>query len=208
MLIFMKADKRELILDTAQQLMTVRSEGEISVAQIAKEAGIGKGSIYYYFDSKEEIMYAVIERAYRKALHEYFSCIDSSLPAIDKIKALFFCTIKKEFNDNQLNLFRTLHLNDDLILHNYIKHVAIAEISPILEKLLIQGIEEGSIHTDTPKESAEMVVAVLTFILDGTVFTEDAVTYNKLKVFAGVLNTCLSTAPGTFDFLFDLKYLI
>lgn len=202
----MKPDKKELILNTAERLMT-ESGRDISVAHIAKEAGIGKGSIYYYFDSKEEIMYAVIERGYRKALHEYFSCINGSASAMEKIKSLFFCTVKKEFQDNQTNLFRTLHLNDNLILHNYIKHVAIAEMSPILEKLLREGIDEGSFHTDTPKESAEMIVAVLTFILDGTVFSDDAVTYNKLKLFANVLNTCLSVEKGSFDFLYDLKYL-
>lgn len=202
----MKADKKELILDAAEGLMMQTSQNDISVSLIAKAAGIGKGSIYYYFKSKEEIMYAVIERGYRKALHEYFSCIDDSLPAIDKIKMLFFCSIKREFNDNQDNLFRKLHVNNDVILHNYIKHIAINEMSPVLEKLL-QGIEEGSIHTDTPKESAEMIVAVLTFILDGTVFPNDTITYNKLKVFANVLNTCISAEKGSFDFLFDIDLL-
>lgn len=203
----MKADKKELILDAAEGLMMQTSQNDISVSLIAKAAGIGKGSIYYYFKSKEEIMYAVIERGYRKALHEYFSCIDDSLPALDKIKMLFFCSIKREFNDNQDNLFRKLHVNNDVILHNYIKHIAINEMSPVLEKLLLQGIEEGSIHTDTPKESAEMIVAVLTFILDGTIFSNDTITYNKLKVFANVLNTCISAEKGSFDFLFDIDLL-
>lgn len=203
----MKTDKKEIILDAAERLMMKASQNDISVSLIAKEAGIGKGSIYYYFKSKEEIMYAVIERGYRKALHEYFSCIDSQLPAIEKIKMLFFCTIKKEFNDNRENLFRKLHVNDDVILHNYVKHIALAEMSPVLEKLLLQGIEEGSIYTDTPKESAEMIVAVLSFILDGTIFVNDIATYNKLKVFANVLNTCLSAEKGSFDFLFDIDIL-
>lgn len=203
----MKTDKKEIILDAAERLMMKASQNDISVSLIAKEAGIGKGSIYYYFKSKEEIMYAVIERGYRKALHEYFSCIDSQLPAIEKIKMLFFCTIKKEFNDNRENLFRKLHVNEDVILHNYVKHIALAEMSPVLEKLLLQGNEEGSIYTDTPKESAEMIVAVLSFILDGTIFVNDIATYNKLKVFANVLNTCLSAEKGSFDFLFDIDIL-
>ncbi|MGN1304116.1 MAG: TetR/AcrR family transcriptional regulator [Oscillospiraceae bacterium] len=203
----MKADKKEIILDAAERLMMKTSQNDISVSLIAKEAGIGKGSIYYYFKSKEEIMYAVIERGYRKALHEYFSCIDSQLPAIEKIKMLFFCTIKKEFNDNRENLFRKLHVNEDVILHNYVKHIALAEMSPVLEKLLLQGIEERSIYTDTPKESAEMIVAVLSFILDGTIFENDIATYNKLKVFANVLNICLSAEKGSFDFLFDVDIL-
>ena len=52
-----------------------------------------------------------------------------------------------------------------------------------------------------------MIVAVLTFILDGTVFPNDTITYNKLKVFANVLNTCISAEKGSFDFLFDIDLL-
>ncbi|MGN0612870.1 MAG: TetR/AcrR family transcriptional regulator [Porcipelethomonas sp.] len=203
----MKTDKRELILYTAERLMTSVSDKDISVALIAKEAGIGKGSVYYYFQSKEEIMYGVVERAYKRALHEYFDSIDPSLPALTKIKALFFGIIKTEFQDSRKNLVRMLHLNESAVLHNYMKQIAITEISPVLEKLLRQAIEEKTIYTDIPKESAEMIVAVLTFILDGTVFTDEKSTYNKLKIFASVLDTCLMTEKGSFDFLTDVKAL-
>lgn len=40
--------------------------GEISVESIARKAGMGKGSVYYYFDSKDEILGNVIERSYRR----------------------------------------------------------------------------------------------------------------------------------------------
>nr|WP_088369212.1 TetR/AcrR family transcriptional regulator [endosymbiont 'TC1' of Trimyema compressum] len=36
----------------------------ISISQIAKKVGIGKGSIYYYFSSRDEIINALIERIY------------------------------------------------------------------------------------------------------------------------------------------------
>lgn len=84
------------------------------------------------------------------------------------------------------------------------KYIAVQEISPILTDLLKQGIAEGSIETDTPKESAEMIVAVLTFFLDDTIFPEDPVNVkNKLKIFARVLETCLKTEDGSFDFLYQ-----
>lgn len=46
-----------------------------------------------------------------------------------------------------------------------------------------------------------MIVAVLTFFLDDTIFPEDPVNVkNKLKIFARVLETCLKTEDGSFDF--------
>lgn len=202
----MKIDKKDLIFDAMEQLMSTVPYKDISVNTIAKKAGIGKGSIYYYFKSKDEILYALIERSYRRAIHEYFESIQSESDAmsLEKIKKLFQIIITKEFKDNEKNLIVTLHLNNDLLLHNKMKYIAIQEISPILTELFEQGIKEGSIKTDMPKESAEIIVAVLTFLLDDTNFPENSVNMkNKLKIFAGVLETCLKTEPGSFDFIYN-----
>lgn len=202
----MKTDKRDLILTAAEKLISALPYNEISVDTIAKKAGIGKGSIYYYFKSKDEIIYTVIEQSYSRATHEYFNSIHelSEISALKKIKKLFQSVIKREFADNEKNMIIALHLNDDIILHNKMKYAAIREISPILTELLKEGIREGSIITETPKETAEMIVAVLTFFLDDTAFPEDSVTMkNKLKIFAGVLEICLKTEPGSFDFLYN-----
>ena len=180
----MKNDKKELIFDAMEQLMASAPYKEISVDTIAKKAGIGKGSIYYYFKSKDEILYSVIERSYRRAVHEYFESIKSQADAsaLEKIKKLLQSVIKEDFKDNEKNLIVTLHLNNDILLHNKMKYFAVQEISPILTELLQQGIKEGSIKTDTPKESAEIIVAVLTFLLDDNGFPEDSVSMkNKLK---------------------------
>ncbi len=198
----MKNDKKEQILQAMEKLMCVMPNKEISVNLIAKTAQMGKGSIYYYFESKEEILYAVIERCYKRAIHEYFKKINSEASAMEKIKLLFRSILKKEFHDNQKNLIYTLHLHDDLLLHNKMKLVAFQEISPILEELLIQGIDEGTVSTETPKESAEMIVSVLTFFLDNTVIPEnDQSILKKLKIFSNVLDTCLHAEKGSFDFL-------
>ncbi|MGN0620270.1 MAG: TetR/AcrR family transcriptional regulator [Porcipelethomonas sp.] len=199
----MKTDKRNLILDTAEKLMTVTDDHDITINMIAQKAGIGKGSIYYYFQSKEEILDAVIDRCYKKALHEYFIDINTHATALEKIKFLFQSMIKKEFHDNQQNFIIALHLHDDLMLHNKMKLTAIQEVSPVLAGLLKQGIDEGSIITDTPDESAEMIVAVITYLFDRSIFSSDnQKTFSKMKLLASVLETCLHTAKGSFDFLF------
>lgn len=48
--------KSDAILDALQQLMNEKDIHNISVSEIADKAGIGKGSIYYYFPSKNAIL--------------------------------------------------------------------------------------------------------------------------------------------------------
>ena len=63
-----QSQKYELILDSLQKLLESRKLQTISVSEIAQTAGIGKGSIYYYFPSKDAILEALVERNYEKPL--------------------------------------------------------------------------------------------------------------------------------------------
>lgn len=199
-----KPDKRELIYDALEELMFTVPFKEISVESIAQKAGVGKGSVYYYFDSKDEILDNVIERSYRRAIREYLNNISSEKSALGRIKQLFKSVLKKDFGSSRQNLIVTLHLHDDLVLHNKLKAIAVQELSPILTLLLEQGIDEGSIKMEYPKESAEIIVTVLTVFLDNTAAVQERISVKKkLRIFANVLETCLKTQKGSFDFLFD-----
>ena len=54
--------KYEKILNSLQQLLEQKNIQTISVSEIASNAGMGKGSIYYYFPSKNAILEALIKR--------------------------------------------------------------------------------------------------------------------------------------------------
>ena len=60
--------KYNKILDALQELLDNKDIHSISVSEIAQKAGIGKGSIYYYFPSKDAILDALVERNYEKPL--------------------------------------------------------------------------------------------------------------------------------------------
>ena len=47
---------KEKILEAASQLLAEKSFNEISLAQIAARAGVTKGSVYYYYKTKDDIL--------------------------------------------------------------------------------------------------------------------------------------------------------
>ncbi len=201
----MSEDKKDKILDSAEELMCGMTDPnrEITVNMIAKNAGIGKGSIYYYFKSKEEIVDAVIDRCYSMAIRDYFENIKKCSGVQEKIKTLFRSILRKEFRDSSKNILLSLHVQDDLVLHSKMMMTAIKTVSPILTGLLEEGCADGSVSTEAPRESAEMIVAMLTFLLDNSFFPSDSRSmYRKLKLYASVLETCLHSEKGSFDFLF------
>ena len=57
-----KQERHEAILDAAERLLTRLAERVPSVAEVADEAGLAKGTVYLYFPSKEELLLALHER--------------------------------------------------------------------------------------------------------------------------------------------------
>src|SRR5258708_13478579 len=55
-------DKRTRLIETATKLAYGRGFRETSLADIAEEARVPVGNVYYYFKTKEELAEAVVER--------------------------------------------------------------------------------------------------------------------------------------------------
>jgi TetR/AcrR family transcriptional regulator, transcriptional repressor for nem operon len=56
------ATTRDQILDAAARLIHLRGYHGTSLDDVLRESGVGKGNFYYYFKSKEELGYAIIDR--------------------------------------------------------------------------------------------------------------------------------------------------
>jgi TetR/AcrR family transcriptional repressor of nem operon len=56
------AATRDQILDAASRLISFRGYHCSSLDDVLRESGVGKGNFYYYFKSKEDLGYAIIDR--------------------------------------------------------------------------------------------------------------------------------------------------
>ncbi len=56
-------ERRRLLLEVGARLFTTHSYGELSMAAIAREAGISKALLYHYFPSKQELFRATLAQA-------------------------------------------------------------------------------------------------------------------------------------------------
>ncbi len=56
---------RDGIVSAAARIIHVKGYNSTSVDDVLREIGIGKGNFYYYFKSKEDLGYAILDRAIR-----------------------------------------------------------------------------------------------------------------------------------------------
>lgn len=58
----MNDDVQKMILDAAEDLLAQKSLKEVTLAQIAEHANVAKGTVYYYYKNKEDILFAIFDR--------------------------------------------------------------------------------------------------------------------------------------------------
>ncbi len=195
--------KSDLILDSMQKLMLKKDTRSISVSEIAREAGIGKGSIYYYFKSKEEIVDAVIERSYSDAIRQAQELVQApGLDALTKMEIIF-----RTCRDSSIELSRQeagsyMELQQSALLHQ--QYIMIRNLRPILADIIRQGNQEGTISCSSPDEVAEIVLIILTIKFDTYLSNSDLTqTQKTLDVFTYMLETSFQIEKGRLDYIWS-----
>ncbi len=162
--------KEELILDALQNLLKQKSIQNITVSEIAQAAGIGKGSIYYYFPSKEAVFDALVERNYKKPIETAKSLSQQTdISPFTRMAMIFQACRDSSAQFLSFEPSRNQPLEDQSYLHQkYINHI-ITSLTPVLADIIQQGIALGEIHFDSPRALAEIVLIVLTVKFDTTI---------------------------------------
>src|SRR4030095_2203892 len=80
--------RREAILEAASRLIHVHGYNHTSLDDVLRESGVGKGNFYYYFKSKEDLGYAILDQIsgsfLERTLEPCFS--DPEGPALGQIR--------------------------------------------------------------------------------------------------------------------------
>ncbi len=80
--------RRKEVMDVAARIFSEKGYEATSIQEIAEEVGILKGSLYYYIDTKEDLLFGVIEEAYDAALGVIQELEQRDGSALDLIDAL------------------------------------------------------------------------------------------------------------------------
>lgn len=199
-----KLTKRDLILDAMQELMNTETAQSISVSDIAKKAGIGKGSVYYYFHSKNDIIEAVIERSYSSAIEESKKLVCSSdIEPFTKMEIIYrACTDASLILKRQVEYGSFTEIQESALVHQKFIHILIKNFKPILADIFRQGSRDGMISCENPEEVAEIVLIVLTFKLDNYIFPSSKENIQKtLSVFSQMQATSMGIEWEKLKFL-------
>lgn len=87
-------DVRQKILDAAEQRLWHYGFKKTTIDEIASDAGVGKGTVYLYFDGKEAIGLAIVAQYKKRGLERVAEIAhDPSKPPVQKLTEMLQCPI-------------------------------------------------------------------------------------------------------------------
>ena len=160
---------REKILLTAQRLFHERGYSEVGINTLCHEAGVVKGSFYHFYSSKQELLEAVIQRNLDLLLDQLARQAEAGGSGRDRLLAHFsaiIATAASQKADRGRILGCAIGtLSSELAATNEPARVASAgafrKWRELLERLLGQGIEDGSIARSVDPESTALAMLAL-----------------------------------------------
>ncbi|QLB52746.1 TetR/AcrR family transcriptional regulator [Streptococcus sanguinis] len=198
------ANKKDFILDTAQELFMEQGFDQTSISQILEATQIARGTLYYYFSSKEEIMDAIIERTIERAFTASQAFADNRELTVLERLAGSMAALNLNHQEGEEVL---LHLNQpqNALLHEKTNQILLERAPQILLPIIQDGIAAGDMKTDYPYESLEMI---LTYSLQAFGSSFQALPpekqQQKLQAFLYLLETLFHSRQGYFNPFLDL----
>ncbi|MEG1481764.1 TetR/AcrR family transcriptional regulator [Clostridium sp.] len=165
------------IISVSSKLFLEKGFEKTSMQDIASTAGISKGAIYHHFNSKTEIISAVMENQKDTIAKSLDSWLDesTSLTGREKLISILEKNIESQEAHYLDNALKTQVKSSEFIV-SYMQN-CINESAPIFSKIIKEGVEDGSIITEYPDECAEVFFLLINIWCDPVVFKCDS---NKL----------------------------
>lgn len=104
-----KQEVREAILDATERLLARYGYRKMTVEDIAREVGVGKGTIYLHFSSKEEIVLSHVDRIVERVKERLWAIARSEASAATRIRLMLLTRVLFRFDSIQ---HYTQSLND------------------------------------------------------------------------------------------------
>ncbi len=163
------AAKRTEILDSALRLIYAKGYQKMTIQDILNDLKISKGALYHYFDSKEALLEALVDRMGRAAEQALLPVIqDPHLTALQKLQRYF--EVSADWKQSQktliLSLLRMWYSDENAFIRQKLNEASRTETARLLEPILRQGIQEKVFNTPFPRQAAVVVAGVYMSLSD------------------------------------------
>lgn len=167
-------DKRNRILDAAVVEIARSGYYGTTVARIARRAGVADGTIYLYFENKDAILTAVLDRAMDRFIRRGAVEIPARGGARERLAAVVRQHLELVGQDHDLAVVLQVELRHNLQFMGVYSRTRLREYLGILAEILAQGQQEGVFRADAePRDTAKLIFGVLDQTVTDWILADD-----------------------------------
>jgi AcrR family transcriptional regulator len=156
--------RRAEFVAAAQRMIQVKGYERLSVQEILEAVGASKGAFYHYFDSKADLLDAVVEGMIDGGTATLMPIVDDpNLSALEKLAGLFsgIARWKGERTDLVLAVLRVWLADDNAIVREKFRRGTVTRVTPLLARIVAQGQAEGQFEGNSPDDVARVLVSLI-----------------------------------------------
>jgi len=190
------------LIDTSERLFLERGYDGTSIIDIIETAKIAKGTFYYHFGSKEELLDGVINKTIVGLEEELGRILEmkNKDPAEKLNEAINLILSTFVSRDKIINY---LYDVKNAIWLNKLNAIAIFRLAPTIALIIGEGIKKGRFDTEYAEETAVLVVTTISFQYPIEFFEDRQRIERMLRAFEQALQRML--AVKDYHFAFQLK---
>jgi TetR/AcrR family fatty acid metabolism transcriptional regulator len=154
--------KRERILRAAIDVFAESGYFNAKVTDIAKAAGVADGTIYLYFDGKEELLTTI----FREHTRNYLQSLERDLAPVRRAEERIRIAIRHHLEtlgrDRALAVVAQVELRHSIKYMSLLSHQEVGDYLSILRKIVEQGQMDGVFRRNlNPQLAAKALFGVL-----------------------------------------------
>ncbi len=159
-----KDERERQIKNAALRLFSEKGFHDTTIQEIAEEAGLGKGTIYWYWGSKEDLAFSLVEEMLTDFLHLIKSYVEADMPFLQSFRSLVerAALLYEQKRDHCRLLWKFRADRHYIFKPEYVNKVAryYRDIRDSLARLLRKGIDSGEIRYPNPEQLALIVLGI------------------------------------------------
>lgn len=188
------------IVTISRDLFLEKGYEKTTLQDVMNKAGIAKGTIYHYFNSKESLLEAVVENLADQYVFKLKEILDKSKGnALEQMKALL---IASNVTNQQGKMLEQLHQPGNIGLHTRLLALTITKMAPLYASLIQKGCEEGLFKSENPLETAEFILAGIQFMTDSGFYPwKKGDILRRSHTIPAFVEIQLGAEKGSFNFL-------
>jgi AcrR family transcriptional regulator len=154
-----RSDIRDLILDAVDGLLARFGYGKMTMEDVARQVGIGKGTIYLHFPSKQELVLAHIDRIAETVVQKLQEAANSSDSVDRRIRRMLVLRVLQRF-DSVAHYSQSLGdllsaVRTPLLVR---RQAYFEKEAAVFEDLLREGARHGSLDCSDPQATSSVLI--------------------------------------------------